>query len=295
MAVTIEAYDNSFVTFTDQSNLFISDRSCAFERDFCLPLYDGYDISFLIKLTSTISYADVTDYLTMLLKDECGGATYPETEPAIAPTFTVLDEVGVDTDTIYVISVTYPSNWSYILDGGDCLIFNLRFNDGDGNTASVCSNCFIKVDDKCFTTLLKYRNNETAFDFPYTDIGNTYYNFVRLPMWLAKPQYPKTGEFYERSDGTKQTLFARFNRQYTVIADDMPEWWLKNLLIAISHDSVTVSPEDSNVLGTGVISVVSNNDWEIDWPDMGVSSANWGRPRFTLLETPYMEINNNCS
>lgn len=294
MAVTIESYENSFVTFTDQNNLFISDRSCAFQRDFCLPLYDYNDISFLIKLTSTISYGDVTDFLTMLLKDECGGTTYPEPELAIAPAFTVLDEGSEGYNTVYVISVTFPSGWSYTIEGGDCIIFNVRFNDGDGNTASVCSNCFIKIDDKCFTTLIRYQNDETAFDFPYTEIGASYANLVRLPMWLSKPQYPKTGEYYERSDGTKQTLFARFNRQYTVIADDMPEWWMKNLLIAISHDDVTVYPEDSMINGGG-IEVVSNNDWEIDWPDMGVSSANWGRPRFTLLETPYMEINNNCS
>lgn len=294
MAVTITTFDNSFVTVTDQDNKFVSDRDCAFGRDFCLPLYDGLDVSFLIKLTSSISYADVTDFLTLLVKDTCAGSTYPEPELAIAPTFTVLDEYGADTDTVYVISVTFPSNWNYEIEGGECMVFNLRFNDGDGNNASVCSNCFIKVDDKCFTTFVKYQNNTTAFDFPYTDIGTSFFNQVRLPMWLAKPQYPKTGEYYERSDGTKVTLFARFNRQYTVIADDMPEWWMKNLLCAISHDTVYVTPENSLVLGTGILNVVSNNDFEIDWPDMGVSSANWGRPRFTLLETPYMEINNNC-
>lgn len=294
MSVTIETYENSFVTFDVQNNMFISDRDCAFQRDFCLPLYDAYDVSFLIKLTSTISYGDVTDFLSVLVKDECGGATYAETEPAIAPTFTLLDEVSVGYNTEYIISIDYQSGWSYILEGGDCLVFNVRFNDGDGNSASECSNCFSKVDDKCFTTLVRYKNNETAFGFPYTDIGSSFANLVRLPMWLSKPQYPKTGEYYERSDGTKVTLFARFNRQYEVVCDDMPEWWMKNLLCAISHDTVTVYPENT-AMGGGGLSVVNNNDFEIIWPDMGVSSANWGRPKFVLLETPFVEINNNCT
>ena len=294
MAVTIETYENSFVTFTDQNNKFISDRNCAFQREFCLPIYDGYDVSFLIKVVSTVSYVDITDYFGITLRNDCESQAYPTPPISIAPTFTLLDEISGETTTSYVLSVTYPGNWSWILEGGDCFVINLTFDDGDGNTASLCSNCFIKVDDKCFTTLVKYQNNETAFGFPYSDIGGIFDNYVRLPMWLSKPQYPKTGEYYERSNGEKVTLFARFNRQYDVVCDDMPEWWMKNLLIAISHDTVAVVPEDSSVLGNGVINVVSNNDWEIQWPDMGVSSANWGRPKFTLLETPFMEINNNC-
>lgn len=285
-------FENSFVTFTNQDNKFISDRSCGFQREFCIPAYDGTDIAFLVKLTSTVSYLDPLEFLTAVVRSECDGGF----NIISAPTIELVNTDSEGDDTIYWLRVTWPTAWSILqAEPGDCFYIRLMFDDGDGNSADVCSNCFSYITDKCFTTVVKYANLTDVFGFPYSNYRfGSDYNIIRLPMWLSKPQYPKTGEYYERSDGTKQTLFARFNRQYEVICDDMPEWWMKNLLVAISHDEVFVIPENSNVLGTGILNVVSNDDWEISWPEMKISSANWGRPKFTLLETPFVQINNNC-
>lgn len=297
MPVTLSTPENSFVTFDDQDNKFVSDRNCAFEREFCLPVFDGTDVSFQFTITADRTYVAPEDFTTVNARPSCAQPTILFSNPTVL--FTGVTTTDGDGNTVHYMKCSWNTAFT-VLQGeiGDCFVLFFSFDDEDGNTTTACTNCFSYIPDKCFTTVVKYYTLADVFGFDYLTGGyreGIDYNIIRLPMWLSKPQYPKTGEYYERSNGTKQTLFARFNRQYTVVADDMPEWWMKNLLVAISHDTVYVLPEDSNVLGTGELNVISNNDWDIDWPDMGVSSANWGRPKFTLLETPFMEINNNCS
>jgi hypothetical protein len=295
MAVTLEGFENTFYPFADQSGIFVSDRECAYQRTICLPIYDNFDVSILFKLTITdISIEDPTSYLDASLYNACsGGDEYPCAGGlCIDPVFTILYSQAVTGGTEYYIRLSWPDGWTYEIDAGECIHIKIFFDYSPELKAQLCSSCFYKVDDQCFTTKIWYRNFDDAFGIPYSLFTTEFNHVVRLPMWLGKPQYPKTGEYYERSNGEKVTLFARFNRQYEVFSDDLNEWQIKNLLVAISHDFVKVFPEELPFANG--FEVVSNNDFEIEWPDMGVSSANWGRPRFNLLETPFVEINNNC-
>jgi|694.fasta_scaffold117403_3 hypothetical protein len=292
MPVTLATFENSFVTFDDQSNKFVSDRSCGYQRDFCIPVYDGTDVSFLFTITADRTYVSPEDFTIVNARPTCEQPTIMFSNPTVV--FTGVTSTDGDGNTVHYMKCYWPTPFTELQGRhGDCFVLRVVFDDGDENFVTACTNCFSYIPDKCFTTQLKYMSPDDIMGFPYSKYRfEVDWNIIRLPMWLSKPQYPKTGEYYERSNGTKQTLFARIERQYSVISDDMPEWWMKNLNIALSHDEVYVLPEDTAM---NEIKVVATNDFEIQWPEMGTNAANWGRPVFELLETPFVEINNNCS
>ena len=153
-----------------------------------------------------------------------------------------------------------------------------------------CSNCFIKQEDTCKTSLIKYRSNEDSMGFRYggNNLANVY-NIIRLPMYLKQPQYSSTRNVYRKSDGTLVKLSAIMTEVWIADTDYLTKDIHKKLAIALEHDSVHIVSEDSDFDGF----VMFEDSYDINYQDfLDYPTA---RAKFKLKTTPLDLTNSNCS
>ena len=157
------------------------------------------------------------------------------------------------------------------------------------DTLIACSNCFRYVADPCYTTVLKYRNNESAFGFNYDD--EDFYNIVRLGLYLDRPQPISTRNVFRFSDGSYKTLSAVIEKEYEGHVDYYNEQIHFAIAIALKHDTVSMRPSDSNARFTGY---VSDEAYEIEWLNRPGTNIDAAPAKFKVKETPFYEVNSNC-
>lgn len=163
MAYSIITPENSFVRFDGWE----PEDHCIFGRaGFCLPVYASTDIAFqFIVLADTAEEAsDLCQVgasgIEIGLVRDCDQADF-DIE------FTELPERAKLSD----LQVLY--NFTQGFDGfegsyeiNDCFYFRIRI---DG--INYCSNCFQRIGNDCFTSVLEYGNDENAFGFNYCSSG----------------------------------------------------------------------------------------------------------------------------
>lgn len=111
-------------------------------------------------------------------------------------------------------------------------------------------------------------------------------NRIRLPFITNKAQFPTERNVFRRADGSTKVLSSVVRNTYQLTTDYLPEKWHKRLVIALSHDSVTV--ENEIYLG----GIVLDADYSIDWQEFlnyPVAQANT-----TIQVTPFDATNSNC-
>lgn len=160
------------------------------------------------------------------------------------------------------------------------------------NTDSLvaCSNCFVYKSDTCFTTVLKYRNNENAFGFNY-ELEEDFYNKVRVGMYLDRPQPITNKNVFRYSDGSYKMLSAVFEKQYEGHVDYYDEQRHFAIAIAMKHDELFMAQNDD----TEFTGYSCEDAYEIGWlnrPGLNVDSA---PATFKVKETPFYEENSNCN
>ena len=119
--------------------------------------------------------------------------------------------------------------------------------------------CFIRIEDECYTTVLQFRSNNDELCFYYTQDPN-YFQSIRLPMYFRDVQYPSASTGYQKSDGTWVKLSERIQEEWTLTTDWMEIQMHKALKFALSHDTVIA-------LGNMGINdqITAQNNYTINW------------------------------
>lgn len=173
---------------------------------------------------------------------------------------------------------------NYVLNGV-CFKYCVVYYTGEGaTTVLACSQEFIRDDNDCYRTTIKYSGNDNQFDFVY---GNNVYNLVRLPLYLRKPVFPTEERVFKKSDGTYRRQWAMVEKEWDVTTDYFPEWMHQNLVIALKHDNVVVTSPDAGLTAETLTQLGS---YDINWQEKEDIYA----PANFKLRQPVTGMNRNC-
>ena len=151
--------------------------------------------------------------------------------------------------------------------------------------------------DGCFTSLIKYRCNENSFGFAYyalsggSNVLASFYNQVRLPIFIHNPQTKSDKEVYRRSDGNYVKLKAWMEKQHEMETDWLPDFWHDCLHVAIEHDDFEIY---NDVSAAWVQYSFKDGDYEREWKNEPGINLNNCKATFKLNEMPFNNFNTNC-
>jgi hypothetical protein len=111
-------------------------------------------------------------------------------------------------------------------------------------------------------------------------------NRIRLPITLGKAQFPIERNIFRKANGERKVLSVVISKTVEGVTDQLPEEWHQKLVVALSHDEVTI--EDTRLL-TGV---ALDGDYGIEWQDF--LNYPLAQARFTAQITPFSATNSNC-
>lgn len=114
----------------------------------------------------------------------------------------------------------------------------------------------------------------------------SFYNRIRLPLYLSKPQFPETKEVYTKSNGATVTLSASIKKTYALKTGYMPEQWHERLKTALLHDTVNI--EGDKYAGGVKLEKMDEIDW-LDFLDYPTAPVNG-----TVSVDPFFAVNANC-
>lgn len=162
MAITFSNSANSFVRFGDVA----PDPLCIWGNiNYCLPVYEAADVNFQIVAVGTESEIDA-----LILS---GAAEFT------ASLVTVCDGVPLITfsqrPSRYRLSATQMLyNWEHGLPGfttviaaDQCFKIQITLQTGIYTTQTTCSNCFERITDACFTSVLDFTDDSDSFGYKY--------------------------------------------------------------------------------------------------------------------------------
>ena len=129
--------------------------------------------------------------------------------------------------------------------------FFIGYNNGE---KMVYSNPLFFDNDPNITTahmhqLLIYYCNETQFGFPYASSGSTRPNKVRLPIRVYNPQFPQEEKIYVDGNGKRHLLTAKIDFESDLETEYLTEDLHKKLVVALSHDVVSIKGDQVNKSG----------------------------------------------
>lgn len=206
----------------------------------------------------------------------------------------IIDWVQVPLTNIFVNEVINWSNLVALFNSdikiGDCFSFCLVKREPDVtagewiDTVLGCSNCFQRIDDTCFTSVISYRSNDNNFCFYYSQ-DSQWNNKVRLPMFMKSMQPERKTKGYQKSNGTFVKLSDKINEAYTLKIGDLNADLHKKVAVALASDSITITDPINDITN---VAIFSQDDYKINWND---------EDTYTLAqaETKVYLQNNNCS
>ena len=281
MATVLFDAQNSFVRFNEQA--FLTDNDCGVIVDTCLPISEATDLIFQFRVATT-DYADATAVQAGLQIRRKIGSTL------LTLTGSAIKAVSLITGSTYLVRLNFSN--SNILNGlsdGDCFQLQVNFNRDEppAYLSADSITCFKYTIDKCFTSRLDYKNNESAFGFIYS--GGTDFNRVRLPMYSTSPSFDIDQQTYGRSNGIRTKVFARLAKKYKFVTDFITEEMHQKLVVALNHDTVQMEVSSNDYF----LECTFENEYNQDTPTIMQVMNVWPAD-FQVYETPFNEINNNC-
>ena len=113
-----------------------------------------------------------------------------------------------------------------------------------------------------------------------------YRNRIRLPITFGQPQFPTERNVFRLANGTSKVQSVVIRNTYDGKTDQLPEAWHRKLVIALSHDDVSI--ENERLLSN----VVLSGDYTINWQDF----LNYpiAQSLFKVEVTPFDATNSNC-
>lgn len=162
MALDILSPINSFVQFEETVN-----NHCLWPglEDQCLPVYDSEDVYFQFVIEA--ASAEEADTLCGLTNSVQVGIVHDCDDADFALEFSEVPE------RLRLSPTQVLFNWQHgvpgfigVIDIGDCFKIRVKIEENEW-----CSNCFSRIANDCFTTVLEYGNEENAFGFFYCASG----------------------------------------------------------------------------------------------------------------------------
>lgn len=286
---------------------------CNTRPQICLPVYQKEDIQFQFLIICTTLTEDTA------IRNGLTGTPGPQIKfsvGAYSDCLTFQDETTPPDyhATLHIYPLGSPGSMQFLATlnnwttdkistyaAGNCIYLNILMEDATEliSRFSVlgCCGCLQKIADPCFTSVLKYRNNEDAFYQLYNTAGfnaadEGFYNSVRLPFYLHSLQLPTEEKTYTRSDGSKIQLYARMDREYSATVDYLPKEQHLMLATALRHDTVFISSVNEN--GIDENEFVLSEAYQLQWTNM---------PRYPLAQAtfkvqqsdPVQLTNNYCN
>lgn len=168
MALTIISPVNSFIRFNEAS----AAPYCIWgEVAFCLPVYNDEDVYFQFIIDGT---SDEIDALCTTDASEVEISIVPDCNE------TPLLVFGQKPSRIRLSATQLLYNWQHGFPGftlavavAQCFKAQVRIIGVYGDLITACSNCFERIADDCFTSVIEYGNDEDSFGFKYCDSGES--------------------------------------------------------------------------------------------------------------------------
>lgn len=161
MALTIISPTNSFIRFNEPAAAAL----CIWGTiNYCLPVYDAEDVYFQFVVEGTEAEIDslctqTGDEATLSIVAEC------EAEPLL--TF------GERPERFRLSTTQVLYNWSHGVPGfssvvavGSCFKIQVDISTIYASLTA-CTNCFERIGNDCYTSVVEYGNDEDAFGFKY--------------------------------------------------------------------------------------------------------------------------------
>lgn len=163
MGLTVITPTNSFVRFDGEQ----SETHCIHGRyNACLPVYADDDVAFQIVIQ-----ADTEEEAAELCQVGNSGVQIGLVSDCLQEGFDIEFTQAPERYKISPLQVLY--NWPHGFPGmvgfyqpGEC--FYIRIIAGE---TEVCSNCFQRIPDDCFTSVIEYGNDENFAGFNYCNAG----------------------------------------------------------------------------------------------------------------------------
>lgn len=166
MAIDIISPINSFIRFNED----VPTALCIWGTvNFCLPVFEAEDVYFQFVIEGTEADIDSlctqdASEITVALGNECGGSailTFAEKPERSRLSLT---------QVLYNWSHGLP-NFTSVISVGECFRISLTVNATPygypEEIDTYCSNCFERIGDDCFTSVIEYGNDEDVFGFKY--------------------------------------------------------------------------------------------------------------------------------
>ncbi len=258
----------------------------------CLPVYELQDLAF--QVIATVNGADKTDfahnniYASALPACPPGAVTSQQNYSA---TWTRISTgTGGDPDTWVGYFIYFTNLYTYTFTAGTCFSIGFYNPDASGDQFISCMpQCFVKIGDPCYTSLLSYRSNESNFGFTY--FNPDFYNKVRLPFYLHSPENAEEEKSYQKSDGATIKISHRIWKDYKVKTDYWFDDWHEKFVVATAHDDVHVNCNYSGIDAR----FVRTEKVEVDWHEDDFPQVNMAQAKTTLrLAEPRLNVNSNC-
>lgn len=159
---------------------------------------------------------------------------------------------------------------------------------GELDSLLICSEPFCVGTHNC-TKLLRWRNDENAYNFDY-ESDTSFYFYMRLSGRLGRARYPKDKKNFENSNADNTILYSQTDKVLEYVTDHLPEYIHDALSIAIEHDTFEILDTDRSDAYIAYVS--EEEDYDPDWED----ELALAKVRFELKEaTPDSEReNSNC-
>jgi hypothetical protein len=265
---------NSFITFNEET-IYLTQRECAIVKPFCLPIFEASDLYFQVQIDTDIEEFTVQ---TPIIKVVIGEVQYNVTG--------VTANIELIADTIYCVSYNFEgSNLLDNVDIGQCFNILISFEVDEVRFTATSVQCLQRIPDICFTSKITYSNIEDAFGFIYQ---TNQVNKIRLPIYFKNPQPQNDQKVYVRSDGTRKKLYARLSKKWLGLVDMTTEEVHQKLVVALSHDNITFVTDNLYSL-----ECTFEDEYNQDFPDV-MQGINVWTSNFSVMETPFDEVNNNC-
>ena len=162
MAITIISPANSFIRFNEPD----PEADCIWgDIAYCLPVYQSSDIAFQFIIQGTESEIDAlcdqdASEVALSIINECDDApllTFSEKPDRFRLSLTQM---------LYNWEHGLP-NFTSVISLAECFKIQVAFG-----ATEFCSNCFERIADECYTSVVEYGNDEDAFGFKYCYAGS---------------------------------------------------------------------------------------------------------------------------
>lgn len=146
----------------------------------------------------------------------------------------------------------------------------------------------IELGVHCFSKLIRYRNEQSNFTYPYDD-NAAFYQQTRVGIQNSEFQNKAEQQLSKTSSGQVRLIYARTQKEVEIETDHLDDTRHEALFIALSHDYFAILNEKTGVWENFIM----NGDYQKEYPDVYPQPL-IAKARVKALLTPYDKKNSFC-